>query len=82
MHCNVMLRPLFPSVAIRPGETILASIMGVNNEIGVIQPLKEIGQVPSKRHPLVPLGLGLSLSLRGLLVIYTNHVHLSGRYAG
>lgn len=29
--------------AIRPGETSLVSIMGVNNEIGVVQPLKEIG---------------------------------------
>ena len=26
-------------------ETVLVSIMGVNNEIGVIQPLKEIGKV-------------------------------------
>ena len=33
--------------AVRPGETSLVSIMGVNNEIGVIQPLKEIGQVSS-----------------------------------
>ena len=30
--------------AIKP-ETALVSIMGVNNEIGVVQPLKEIGQV-------------------------------------
>ena len=30
--------------AIRP-ETIIVSIMAVNNEIGVIQPLKEIGQI-------------------------------------
>jgi len=30
--------------AITP-ETVLVSIMGVNNEIGVIQPLKEIGEV-------------------------------------
>ena len=30
--------------AIRPGQTIIASVMGVNNEIGVVQPLKEIGQ--------------------------------------
>lgn len=30
--------------SIRP-ETILVSVMGVNNEIGVIQPLKEIGQL-------------------------------------
>jgi len=29
--------------AIRPGETILCSIMAVNNEIGVIQPIEEIG---------------------------------------
>mmetsp|Transcript_23961 Transcript_23961/g.35171 ORF Transcript_23961/g.35171 Transcript_23961/m.35171 type:complete len:486 (+) Transcript_23961:19-1476(+) len=31
--------------AIRPGETILVSVMGVNNEIGVVQPLKEIGKI-------------------------------------
>ncbi len=30
--------------AMRP-ETVLVSIMGVNNEIGVIQPMKEIGQL-------------------------------------
>jgi cysteine desulfurase len=30
--------------AIRP-TTALVTIMGVNNEIGVVQPLKEIGQV-------------------------------------
>jgi cysteine desulfurase len=28
--------------AIRPGETSLVSVMGVNNEIGAVQPLKEI----------------------------------------
>lgn len=31
--------------SIRPGETLLTSIMAVNNEIGVIQPLKEIGEL-------------------------------------
>jgi cysteine desulfurase len=31
--------------AIRPGETALVSIMAVNNEIGVIQPVKEIGAI-------------------------------------
>ena len=30
--------------SLRP-DTVLVSIMGVNNEIGVIQPLKEIGKV-------------------------------------
>jgi len=30
--------------AIRP-ETVLVSVMAVNNEIGVVQPLKEIGQI-------------------------------------
>lgn len=34
--------------AIRP-DTALVSIMGVNNEIGVIQPLKEIGQLCRER---------------------------------
>lgn len=34
--------------AIRPGETALVSIMTVNNEIGVIQPMKEIGAVCRK----------------------------------
>jgi cysteine desulfurase len=33
--------------AIRP-ETVLVSIMAVNNEIGVIQPLKEIGSLCRK----------------------------------
>lgn len=31
--------------AIRPGETSLVSVMGVNNEIGTVQPLEEIGQL-------------------------------------
>jgi cysteine desulfurase len=30
--------------AMRP-ETVLVSVMAVNNEIGVVQPLKEIGQL-------------------------------------
>lgn len=34
--------------AIRPGETALVSIMTVNNEIGVIQPMKEIGALCRK----------------------------------
>ena len=35
--------------AFRKGETGLVSIMGVNNEIGVVQPLKEIGEMCRKR---------------------------------
>lgn len=31
--------------AIRPGETGLASVMFVNNEIGVIQPIAELGAI-------------------------------------
>lgn len=31
--------------AIRPGQTIIVSVMGVNNEIGVVQPLAEIGKI-------------------------------------
>lgn len=31
--------------AVRPGETCLVSVMGVNNEIGAIQPLKEIAEI-------------------------------------
>lgn len=34
--------------AFRPGETVLVSIMGVNNEIGVVQPLKAIGALCRK----------------------------------
>ena len=34
--------------AVRPGETSLVSIMGVNNEIGVVQPLKEISRICKK----------------------------------
>ena len=34
---------------LRP-DTVLVSIMGVNNEIGVIQPLKEIGQVSIQHY--------------------------------
>ena len=33
-------------------DTVLVSVMGVNNEIGVIQPLKEIGQVCRARDVL------------------------------
>lgn len=35
--------------AIRPGKTSLISVMAVNNEIGVLQPLKEIGAL-AKKH--------------------------------
>jgi cysteine desulfurase len=35
------------AAAIRP-DTALVSVMGVNNEIGVVQPLKEIGAVGHK----------------------------------
>lgn len=31
--------------AIRPGETLLCSVIYVNNEIGVVQPIKEIGEI-------------------------------------
>ena len=34
--------------AIRPGKTVLASIMMVNNEIGVVQPIQEIGDICRK----------------------------------
>jgi len=33
---------------IKPGTTSLASIMSVNNEIGVVQPIKEIGEICRK----------------------------------
>ncbi len=35
--------------AIRP-ETCLVSVMGVNNEIGVVQPLKDIGSICRERR--------------------------------
>merc|ERR1719150_3595299 len=31
--------------AIRPGKTVLASVMMINNEIGVVQPINEIGRI-------------------------------------
>ena len=31
--------------AIRPGKTVLASVMMINNEIGVFQPVEEIGKI-------------------------------------
>jgi cysteine desulfurase len=31
--------------AVRPGETCLVSVMAVNNEIGTLQPLQEIGKI-------------------------------------
>ena len=34
--------------AVRPGETSLVSVMAVNNEIGTLQPLKEIGAITKK----------------------------------
>jgi len=34
--------------AIRPGQTLLVSIMAVNNELGTIQPVKEIGALCRK----------------------------------
>jgi cysteine desulfurase len=36
---------------VRQGETSIVSIMGVNNEIGVVQPLKEIGEVRNNSKP-------------------------------
>jgi len=33
---------------IKPGTTSLASVMSVNNEIGVVQPIKEIGEICRK----------------------------------
>ena len=38
--------------AVRPGQTVLVSVMGVNNEIGVVQPLKEISQVRTSLNNL------------------------------
>ncbi len=38
--------------AIRPGETVLVSVMYANNEIGTIQPLARIGEI-TRRHGIV-----------------------------
>jgi cysteine desulfurase len=38
--------------AIRPGETILISIMAANNEVGTIEPFAEIGQI-AKEHGIL-----------------------------
>eukprot|EP01071_Lankesteria_metandrocarpae_P003092 Lankesteria_metandrocarpae@DN2754_c0_g1_i1.p1 len=38
--------------SIRPGETLLASIMWVNNEIGVVQPINEIARI-CKKHKVL-----------------------------
>lgn len=45
---NGLIRIEDLEAAIRPGETALVSIMTVNNEIGVIQPMKEIGAICRK----------------------------------
>ncbi|TVU09215.1 hypothetical protein EJB05_42663, partial [Eragrostis curvula] len=42
--------------AIRP-DTALVSVMAVNNEIGVVQPLEEIGRICKEKG--VPMGIGL-----------------------
>ena len=55
--------------AVRPGQTVLVSVMGVNNEIGVVQPLKEISQVRTSLnnlkflHPTFLLDLQKSKSI-------------------
>ena len=40
--------------AIKPGKTSLASVMSVNNEIGVVQPIKEIGEL-CRKHKVIYL---------------------------
>jgi cysteine desulfurase len=44
VDCKGLLDPVQLAGAIRP-DTILVSVMAANNEIGVIQPLKEIGKI-------------------------------------
>ena len=41
------ISPTFHQAAIRP-DTVLISVMAVNNEIGVVQPLQEIGAMCRK----------------------------------
>jgi len=48
VQSNGVVRLSDLEAAIWPGETSLVSIMAVNNETGVIQPLKEIGELVRK----------------------------------
>ncbi len=48
---NGMVTPDSLKAAIRP-DTILISVMFANNEIGTIEPVKEIGEIAKERHIL------------------------------
>ena len=50
---NGIVSPETVEAAIRP-DTILISIMFANNEIGTIEPIKEIGEIAHKTWNLIP----------------------------
>ena len=48
---NGLVNPDDLKAAITP-ETILISVMFANNEIGTIEPIREIGEIAKARHPV------------------------------
>ena len=59
-------------VAIRP-DTILASIMMVNNEIGVIQPIAEIGEICRAKGIILHCDAVQAVGKVGIYICYDRH---------